>query len=166
MNTTRIVTRIAALSLAVLLPWAALALDQRDAEPLTNFPTSQLQIASGGTLHRFRVWIADTPMRRSQGLMFVRELEADRGMLFVSYPARFVYFWMQNTYVSLDLLFVAPDGRIVGMIESAIPLSTDWMESPAPVAGVLEVPGGTAGRLGIKVGDRVLHPSFGRNAAP
>jgi uncharacterized membrane protein (UPF0127 family) len=160
------IARIATLCLAAWLPWAALAVDQPDVEPLANFPTSQLQIASGGALHKFRIWIADTPMRRSQGLMFVRELEPDRGMLFVSYPARFVYFWMQNTYVSLDLLFIAPDGRIVGMIESAAPLSTDRMESPEPVAGVLEVPGGTSHRLGIKVGDRVLHPAFGRTASP
>jgi uncharacterized membrane protein (UPF0127 family) len=156
------IVRTATLCLAWLLSVPALAIDGSDAEPLANFPTSTLQIASGGTLHKFRVWIADTPRRRSQGLMFVRELEPDRGMLFVSYPPRYVSFWMQNTYVSLDLLFIAADGRIVGMVESATPLSTESMESPEPVAGVLEVAGGTAARLGIKAGDRVLHPAFAR----
>jgi len=166
MSHARIVTRIAALCLAALLSGAALALDASDAEPLANFPTSPLQIASGGTIHEFKVWIADTPRRRFQGLMFVRQLEPDHGMLFVSFPARFVSFWMQNTYVSLDLLFVAADGRIINIIEWATPLSTDPLESAAPAAAVLEVPGGTAQRLGIRPGDRLIHPAFRRAAAP
>jgi uncharacterized membrane protein (UPF0127 family) len=162
MKRATMTSRIAALCLAILLPAAVMAFDERDAEPLTNFSTSQVQLVSGGTLHEFKVWIADTPLRRAQGLGFVRELADDQGMLFVFDPARFVSFWMQNTYVSLDLLFIAPDGRIVNLIEHTEPLTTDPLESTAPVAGVLEVVAGTAQRLGIRPGDRVLHPAFGR----
>lgn len=158
--------RIAVLCIAVLLSGAACAIEAGEAEPLANFPVSQLQVAGGGgALHKFRIWIADTPMRRAQGLMFVRALDPDQGMLFVFSPPRVVSFWMQNTYLSLDLLFIAPDGRVLGLVENATPLSTEPMESPAPATGVLEIPGGTARRLGIEVGDRVLHPAFAGAAA-
>jgi uncharacterized membrane protein (UPF0127 family) len=160
MNRSTTAARIAVLCLSVMLSGAAFALDEGDAEPLTNFPTSQLQLASGGSLHKFRVWVADTPLRRSQGLMFVRELATDQGMLFLFDPPRFASFWMQNTYLSLDLLFVAADGRIVNIIENATPLSTRPLESDAPVRAVLEVAAGTVQKLSLKPGDRLIHAAF------
>jgi len=102
------------------------------------------------------VWIADTPLRRSRGLMFIRELAPDRGMLFLYDFPQFAYFWMLNTYVSLDLLFIGPDGRIVNIAEHTTPLSTRMIESEAPVAAVLEVIAGTVQELGIRAGDRVM----------
>lgn len=151
--------------LLTLLAATAWAAGPDTAEPFAYLPQTDVTILSGGKSHEFRAWIADTPLRRSRGLMFIRELAPDRGMLFLYDFPQFAYFWMHNTYISLDLLFIAPDGRIVGMVESAVPLSTDLMESPEPVAGVLEVPGGTAKRLGIQVGDKVIHPAFGSATA-
>jgi uncharacterized membrane protein (UPF0127 family) len=81
-------------------------------------------------------------------------------MLFLYDSPQFAYFWMQNTYVSLDLLFIAPDGRIVNIAEYTTPLSTRLIESEAPVAAVLEVIAGTAGRLGLRAGDRVMSASI------
>jgi uncharacterized membrane protein (UPF0127 family) len=129
-------------------------------EPLEHFPQSVLSIERGDARQRFRVWVADTPARHSQGLMFVRQLDPDRGMLFLFDPPRHASFWMYNTYIPLDLLFIAPDGRIVNIIEHAEPHSLRPLMSAAAVRGVLEVAGGTAERLGLKSGDRVNHPAF------
>ena len=146
--------------LLVLLAGPACAALPEGVEPLERFPRTTVEVASGGTRHRFEVWIADTFARRMQGLMHVRELDPGRGMLFLYEPPEYANYWMANTYVSLDLLFVAPDGRIVNIIERARPLSTDPLLSKAPVTGVLELLGGTAERLGIRPGDRVIHPAF------
>ena len=133
---------------------------QPAAEPLADFPQADLTIVSGGHEHLFRVWIADTPARRKQGLMFVKQLGAERGMLFLFDPAQYTAFWMKNTYIPLDLLFVAPSGRITNIVERALPMSTDPLPSAEPVSGVVELAGGTASRLGIQAGDRVVYPAF------
>jgi len=96
------------------------------------------------------------------GLMHVTALPADRGMLFLFESEHRVNFWMKDTPLSLDILFIAPDGRIVNIAEDTTPGSLTPIESVAPVSGVLEIPAGTARRLGIGAGDRVLHPAFGR----
>jgi uncharacterized membrane protein (UPF0127 family) len=146
--------------LLTLLAATACATGPDTAEPFAYLPQTDVTILSGGKSHEFRAWIADTPLRRSRGLMFIRELAPDRGMLFLYDFPQFAYFWMQNTYISLDLLFIAPDGRIVNIAEYTTPLSTRFIESEAPVAAVLEVIAGTAGRLGLKAGDRVMSASI------
>jgi uncharacterized membrane protein (UPF0127 family) len=146
--------------LLTLLAATACAAGPDTAEPFQYLQQTDVTILSGGKSHEFRAWIADTPLSRSRGLMFIRELAADHGMLFLYDSPQFTYFWMQNTYVSLDLLFIGPDGRIVGIAEYATPLSTRLIESEAPVVAVLEVIAGTAGRLGIRVGDRVVSASI------
>jgi len=153
-------SRWAGLWLLAVLAGPACAALPEGVEPLERFPRAAVEVASGQARHRFEAWIADTPSRRVQGLMYVRELDPGRGMLFLSSRPDYANFWMANTYVSLDLLFIAPDGRIVNIIERAEPLSTNPLLSTAPVAGVLELLGGTAERLGIRPGDRVLHPAF------
>jgi len=130
-----------------------------DYQPLQRFPVGRVTVRSTGTAHEFRVWIARTPQHRAQGLMFVRTLDADRGMLFV-FPAPLVAsFWMQNTYIPLDMLFVQANGRIANIAASTRPLTTDPYSATARVVAVLEVPGGTADRLGIRAGDRVELPA-------
>ena len=156
----RLPARLGGLLLALLAApaWAA---GPDVAEPFQYLPQADVTILSGDNKsHEFRVWIADTPLSRSRGLMFIRELAPGRGMLFLFNTPQFAYFWMQNTYVSLDLLFIGPDGRIVNIAEYTTPLSTRWIESEAPVTAVLEVVAGTTGRLGIRAGDRVLQPAF------
>lgn len=164
------------LGLAILLPIlpsAPPAAAQSQAEPrlmdLATFPRSALTVhAAGGQGHVFRVWIADTPERQQQGLMFVRDLPADEGMLFVNRQPRPSGMWMKNTYIALDMLFIDERGRIVKIFERTVPHSLEVLESPAPVKAVLELRGGEVLRRGLRVGDRVEHPAFraGRAASP
>ena len=109
---------------------------------------------------RFEVEVAREDADRSRGLMFRRSLAADRGMLFDFAQLAPVSMWMKNTYVSLDMLFIRPDGTIARVAENTEPLSTRTIDSGEPVLAVLEVVAGTAKRLGIKRGDRVEHTLF------
>ncbi len=148
------------LAMACLLTGPAQAAGQRPGASLEHLPSESLEVHGAGGTHRFTVWIADDFESRARGLMFVRELDPGRGMLFLFDPPEQVGFWMRNTYLSLDLLFITPGGRIVNIIERARPLSLDSLESDGAVAGVLELLAGTVARLGIRPGDRVVSPSL------
>ena len=125
--------------------------------------TSPLVIESAsGVHHRFVVEIAETPAQRSAGLMFRRPLAANRGMLFDFHAVEPVSMWMKNTFFPLDMLFIDARGRIVSIVQHAVPLSLDTIQSGAPVRAALELNGGSVQRLGIRPGDRVLCPIFGR----
>jgi uncharacterized membrane protein (UPF0127 family) len=124
-------------------------------ESLTHFPRTTLDIEARGHQDRFDVWIANTPQRQEQGLMFVRELPARQGMLFPEDSPQVAHFWMKNTYIPLDMVFVGEDGRVAKIIASAHPFSLDVLSSDVPVIAVLEIRGGEAALLGIRVGDRV-----------
>jgi len=115
----------------------------------------RVEVDSGARTHVFRAWVAETSAARARGLMYVQKLPADRGMLFLYDFPQFASFWMKNTYIPLDLLFITPDGRIANIVENTTPLSLDPLESVEPVSAVLEVAGGTAARLGIRAGDRL-----------
>jgi uncharacterized protein len=132
----------------------------REPAQLRDFPRDRLAIDRAGGRDEFHVWLADTPERSQQGLMFVRELPADRGMLFLLANERVMSMWMKNTYIPLDMLFIGRDGRIVSIAAETTPLSTAIVESGAPVYGVLELRGGEARRRGIAVGDLVRHAHF------
>ena len=140
------------LVLAVTLP--ALASETFERSSLT------VETASGGHF-RFDVEIAETPAQQSQGLMHRETIAADAGMLFVYRTVQPATFWMKNTLIPLDMIFISADGRIVNIHERAVPHSLDGIRSAGPVKGVLEINGGMASRLGIRPGDRVLHPVFG-----
>ena len=122
---------------------------------------SELLIDSATGRHAFMVEIADTPEERAIGLMFRRSLDPDRGMLFDYRPARPASMWMKNTYIALDMLFIAADGRVVNIAENTVPGSLDTIVSDGPVCAVLEVSAGTVARLGIAPADRVIHRIFG-----
>ena len=119
-----------------------------------------LEIASKTGVHTFSVEIADNDAEREKGLMYRRELPEGRGMLFDFHREQEVSFWMQNTYIPLDMIFIRADGRISRIAENTEPLSTRLIPSGGPVRAVLEVIGGTARKLGIAVGDRVASPIF------
>lgn len=123
-------------------------------------PTEPLTIETSGGVRTFSVEIADDPAERAQGLMFRTELPEGRGMLFDFRRPQEVSFWMKNTPLPLDMIFIGADGRVVGVHAFAVPQSTTPIPSGSPVLGVLEVAGGTAGKLGIAVGDRVRHRIF------
>ncbi|MFQ5939789.1 MAG: DUF192 domain-containing protein [Alphaproteobacteria bacterium] len=126
--------------------------------------TSELTIESAAGRHRFQVELATTPEQRAWGLMFREALAPDAGMLFDYAGERPAGMWMKNTLIPLDMLFIDGGGRIVNIVERAVPGSLEIIPSAGPVKGVLELNGGTAARLGIMPGDRVVHPMF--QAAP
>jgi uncharacterized protein len=119
-----------------------------------------VEIATKTGVHAFSVEIADNDAEREKGLMFRKELPEGHGMLFDFQREQEVGFWMQNTYISLDMLFIRGDGRILRIAENTEPLSTRMIPSGGAVRAVLEVIGGTARKLGIAPGDRVAHPIF------
>jgi uncharacterized membrane protein (UPF0127 family) len=129
-------------------------------EPPAPLETAALAVTTASGTHRFTVEMAVTPEQRAQGLMFRRRLAPDHGMLLVYEAEKDVAIWMKNTYLSLDILFVGGDGRIRHIVERAAALSTRVMRSGVPVRAVLELPAGTAARLGIRIGDRVRHSAF------
>jgi uncharacterized membrane protein (UPF0127 family) len=114
-----------------------------------------LEIASKTGVHAFQVEMAITPEEKERGLMFRRELPEGQGMLFDFQFDQNVAFWMKNTYIPLDMLFIRGDGRILRIAENTEPLSERNIPSGGPVRAVLEVIGGTAKKLGIAAGDHV-----------
>jgi hypothetical protein len=122
-----------------------------------------LEIASKSGVHIFSVEIADSEAQREKGLMFRKKLPEGQGMLFDFHNEQDVSFWMQNTYIPLDMIFIRGDGTILRVAENTEPLSTRLVPSGGPVLAVLEIIGGTAHKLGIAAGDRVAHPIFKRN---
>ena len=148
----------AALLAAGLLAGLTPAAGQAQAMPIENldhFPRATLVIQASGHVYHLRAWIADTPARQAQGLMFVRDLPADQGMIFPMRPPQVAKFWMANTYIPLDMLFIAPDGRIEKITANAKPFSLKTISSGAPVEAVIEIRGGEAQRLEIGIGSVV-----------
>jgi uncharacterized protein len=131
-------------------------------ESLAHFPRTALTIKARGRADRFDIWIADTAARQEQGLMFVRDLPPSEGMLFPQDSPQVAHFWMKNTYIPLDMVFVGEDGRVAKVIANAKPFSLDILSSDVPVIAVLEIRGGEAAQRGIAVGDQV---SWGKGAS-
>jgi uncharacterized protein len=128
----------------------------------TSTPAAEatLEIVSKTGVHAFAVELATNDAERSRGLMFRKELPEGRGMLFDFEREQPVSFWMHNTYIPLDMIFIRGDGRILRIAENAEPLSDRLIPSGGPVRAVLEVIGGTARKLGIAPGDRVESPAL------
>jgi uncharacterized protein len=120
-----------------------------------------VRIQSGNGEHVFTVELVDTPGSRARGLMFREELAPDSGMLFDFLDERPVAFWMQNTLIPLDMLFIRADGTIARIHANARPLDTTSIPSGEPVRFVLEIPGGRSAELGIAAGDVMDHPRVG-----
>ena len=124
----------------------------------------KLIIKSGDKSHRFQVELADTPSSRMKGLMFREKLDQEKGMLFVFEKTSIQSFWMQNTLIPLDMIFIRPDGVIVKIHPMAKPKDLTMISSGRPVKAVLEINGGLAQKLGIKTGDRVIYDVFAKEA--
>jgi uncharacterized membrane protein (UPF0127 family) len=121
-----------------------------------------LTIVTSSGRHAFQVEVMRTPDQRARGLMHRQFMPADRGMLFDFKQVEPVAMWMQNTYISLDMLFIRADGTVARIAERAEPLSTRTIPSGEPVLSVLELNAGIAEKLGIKPGDKVEHALFKR----
>jgi uncharacterized protein len=134
------------------------------ADQVATFEKSSLTIDTVAGPHHFAVELARTPEQQQLGLMFRPSLAPDAGMLFDFGETRTADFWMKNTLIPLDMLFITADGRVADIHEHAEPLSEAIIESHVPVRAVLELKGDTVAQLGIRVGDVVHHPIFHNGA--
>jgi uncharacterized membrane protein (UPF0127 family) len=128
---------------------------ERSAAGLEQVP---LTIRSASGPHHFTVEVAHTPEEQANGLMHRQSLAPDRGMLFPYEPPQDVSFWMKNTLIPLDMVFIRPDGTIARIAANTVPLALDPVPSLEPVSAVLEIGGGRAAQLGIREGDQVTWP--------
>lgn len=134
---------------------ARVASSQPALHPESGLPVIPLTVRTGGAVHRFRVEVAATDAQQEKGLMFRTKMGADEGMIFTENPPRRPAFWMRNTVIPLDIIFIGTNHRILNIAANAVP----YDETPLPAAGlssgVLELNGGRAAQLGIKPGDKV-----------
>jgi uncharacterized membrane protein (UPF0127 family) len=137
----------------------------RALESLSSFPHSALEIQTQSGRQHFDIWVADTPQRSEQGLMFVRSLPAASGMLFPLARPGVMRMWMKNTLIPLDMLFIDVHGEIIYIQRNATPESEAIITTPpmvvTPVKAVLELAGGECDRRHIQQGDWVIHFLFG-----
>lgn len=146
----------------ILLPAVARAAYSEPTGPQPELPKETLAIVTrDGQKHEFHVEMALTPEQQAVGLMFRTDLPPDSGMLFDWGSPRRSQMWMRNTVSSLDMLFIDEAGVIRRVAERTVPYSLAVVDSLTPVRATLEVPAGTAERLDIRVGDKVLHKLFG-----
>ncbi|OAF05685.1 hypothetical protein AYJ54_01935 [Bradyrhizobium centrolobii] len=129
--------------------------------PIRAASFQPLEIVTKNGVQVFSVEMATTEEEKQTGLMYRKELADGKGMLFDFNPEQEVSMWMKNTYISLDMIFIRADGRILRIAENTEPLSTRIISSQGLARAVLEVPAGTAQKYGIRPGDRVAHPLFG-----
>lgn len=123
--------------------------------PVSGLPVADLTVMSHGTPHSFRVEVAKSAAEQARGLMFRSGMGPDEGMIFPMSPPRPASFWMKNTVIALDIVFIGPDRRITNIAANAIPYDLKPLSSLGPVMGVLELNGGRAAELGIVPGDSV-----------
>jgi len=138
-----------------------IALSTNPAAQAASF--APLEIVTKSGVHVFSVEMATTEDEKTTGLMYRKELADGKGMLFDFSPEQQVSMWMKNTYISLDMIFIRADGRILRIAENTEPLSTKIISSGGLAKGVLEVIAGTAQKYGIQPGDRVAHPLFAKH---
>ena len=113
-----------------------------------------MTVSSDEASHEFHAELADTPKLQKKGLMFRTELGPDEAMLFPNEEPTARSFWMKNTPLSLDIIFIGPDRRIINIAANTVPYSLDSVVSDGPAIAVLELKGGRAAELGIAPGDK------------
>lgn len=125
-----------------------------------ELPRDVVLVEAGGSQYRFEVEVADDPSERAEGLMYRQSLADNAGMLFLYPKPQPVEFWMKNTPLSLDIIFVREDGTIARIAESTTPMSEELISSGEPVRAVLEVKAGTMRQLGVTAGDRLRSANY------
>ena len=146
---------LAACSTQAATDTAGSAAAQAAVHPVSGLEVRDLTVTSRGTAHRFRVEVAATPQQQQRGLMFRTQMGADEGMIFPLAQVRMASFWMRNTVIPLDIIFIGPDNRILNIAANTTPYSEESIPSVAPAKAVLELNGGRAAELGIAPGDLV-----------
>jgi len=124
-------------------------------------PREPLGVERGGSSYAFEVEVVRREADRNRGLMFRESMDAAHGMLFDFDPPRPVSFWMKNTHIPLDIIFIDADGLIIRIAENTVPFSLDPIPSGGSTRGVLEINAGLSRKLGLRPGDRVRHRIFG-----
>ncbi|MEP3422963.1 MAG: DUF192 domain-containing protein [Erythrobacter sp.] len=135
-------------------PPAPSAVETPAVDPDSGLTLIDVTVVSGSNRHSFITELADTNEAQARGMMFRTEMGDDEGMLFPSYTAQARSFWMKNTPLPLDIIFIGPDSRITN-IEAGVPYSTDSVSSIGPALAVFEIRGGLSEELGIAAGDMV-----------
>lgn len=125
--------------------------------PVSGLKVIDLTVDRGGRRLPFKVELADTPEAQARGLMFRTSLGDNEGMIFPSDAPEQRSFWMKNTPLSLDIIFVGPDGRILNIAANTVPYSLDSVQSKGAASSVLELRAGRAAALGIVAGDKVTY---------
>lgn len=128
---------------------------QHSVHPISGLDVIPLTISQNGKVHHFRVEVARTPAQQERGLMFRKKMGADEGMIFPEDPPRAATFWMKNTVIPLDIVFIGTDHRIINVSANATPYSLDPRSSDGVVSGVLELNGGRLAELGFTPGAQV-----------
>ncbi|MEY4250448.1 MAG: hypothetical protein RJA87_2081 [Pseudomonadota bacterium] len=157
--------RMACRSLLGLLAFVLLVMVAGQASPshAATLRQEPLEITTSKSTIRFMVEIADTEESRNRGMMYRRSVAPDKGMLFDFKTPREAAFWMKNTLIPLDIIFITQDGRILTIARNTVPHSEVPIPSGGVIRGVLELAGGRAAQLGIYPGDRVKHRIFKRD---
>ena len=123
--------------------------------PVSGLPVIDLSVTSSKGRHAFRVELAESPQAQARGLMFRTDMGKDEGMLFPSSPPGVRSFWMKNTPLSLDIVFIGMDGRIINIADHTVPYSLESVVSYDVALAVLELRAGRCDELGIAPGDKV-----------
>lgn len=114
-----------------------------------------LTVTTAAGAHVFRVEVAQSEEEQAKGLMFRTAMGADEGMIFPMNPPRGAAFWMKNTVIPLDIVFIGADHRVLNIAANAVPYDLTPLPSAGRAAGVLELNGGRAAEIGLKAGDKV-----------
>jgi len=144
--------------LALLAGACQFSVEAKRATPAVNAAVIPVSIRSSGAVHVFKVEVARTPAEQARGLMYRTEIGVDAGMLFLFNPPERAAFWMKNTYIPLDMLFIRPDGTVARVAANTTPLSLEPIDAGETVGAVLEIAGGRAAKAGIREGDKVNWP--------
>lgn len=161
----RVILVVGVLCIAAGTLWSQGGISERDlarvaADPMMNlsFPVRPLRIETqtGKTID-LKVEVAATPEHWAQGLMYRTDLADDAGMIFLmGQPPRVISFWMKNTLIPLDMVFIGEDNLIKHIHANAEPENLQGISSVEPVTMVLEIDGGRAQALGLAVGDKII----------
>lgn len=128
---------------------------QKAVHPISGLPVIPLTVVSVNGAHSFKVEVATSQEEQAKGLMFRSSMGADEGMIFVNKPPRRASFWMHNTVIPLDIIFIGTNHRVLNIAANAVPYDETPLPSDGVASGVLELNGGRAAELGIKPGDKV-----------
>ncbi len=164
----RVAVRIAAAGLCgLLLLWGdaagAFSADPPDTGAAQSLPLAPLTVDTSKGAVVLRVQVADTDATRQTGLMYRRSMPEREGMLFIFQQVHPVAFWMKNTVLSLDILFIDGAGRVMNIARGTTPFSLEPIPADGPTRAVLELNAGASARLGIEVGDRVRYEPLSRS---